>query len=176
MQNTTIIEPELIDKPFERPDETPSLAQVKMLAQLMDSAIEIPGLRIRVGLDALLGLVPGAGDLVSSFASLYIVQVAHRIGVSRLTLTRMTFNILCDWIVGSIPLAGDVFDIFWKANQKNVKLLIEHDASVAGARRSKTGDWLFLSLLIAISVTVLVGSVFISLFILSRLTRWIFAE
>jgi len=176
MQNPTIIEPELIDKRFERPDETHSLAHVKMLAQLMDSAIEIPGLRIRVGLDALLGLVPGAGDLASSFVSLYIVRVAHRSGVSRLTLARMMFNILCDWIVGSIPLAGDVFDIFWKANQKNVKLLLEHEAAVAGERRSKTGDWLFLSLLIAISVTVLVVSVFITLLILSRLTRWIFAE
>ena len=176
MQNTTMIEPELIDKRFERPDESPGLAKVKILAQLMDSAVEIPGLRIRVGLDALLGLLPGAGDMVSSLVSLYIVQVAHRSGVSRLTLARMTFNILCDWIVGSIPLAGDIFDIFWKANQRNVKLLLEHERASAGARRSKTADWLFLSLLIAILVTVLVGSVLITLFLLSWLTRGIFAE
>lgn len=174
LQNTTISEPELIDKRFERPDETQRLAQVRILAKLMDSAIEIPGLKIRIGLDALFGLLPGVGDIASSFVSLYIVQVANRSGVSRLTLARMTFNILCDWVIGSIPLAGDVFDIFWKANQRNVKLLLEDEQASPGPRRSKTGDWLFLSLLIALLVMVLVGSVFITLFLLSRLTRWIF--
>ena len=176
MQNTTVNEPELIDKRFKQSDETSSVANVKILAQLMDSAIEIPGLKTRVGLDALLGLVPGAGDIASSFVSLYILRVADRRGVSRLILARMTFNIVCDWIVGSIPLAGDVFDVFWKANQRNAKLLLEHEGASGGVPRSKKGDWLFLSLVIAILITVLVGSMFITLSLLSWLGHWFFGE
>ena len=176
MENRTIIERELIEQRFERPDATSSLAKVKILAQLMDSAIEIPGLKTRVGLDALLGLVPGAGDIASSFVSLYILQVANRRGVSRLMLARMTFNILCDWIVGSIPLAGDVFDVFWKANQRNAKLLLEHEGPSGGVPRSKKGDWLFLSSVIVILATVLVGSMLITLSLLSWLSHWIFTE
>ncbi len=176
MHSTPLIEPELIDKRFGMPDEAPGLAQVTFLAHLMDSAIEIPGLRIRIGLDAILGLLPGAGDLASSFVSLYILQVAHRRGVSRLTLIQMAFNVLVDWLVGSIPLAGDAFDIFWKSNQKNVHLLLQHEGTPASGRRSKTGDWLFFGMLITILVTVLAGSLSITYFIASQLTGWMMAD
>ena len=176
VQITPPIEPELIDKRSALSDEPPSLAQVRLLAQLMDSAFEIPGLRMRVGLDAILGLLPGVGDLASSFVSLYILQAANRRGVSRLILSRMAFNVLVDWLVGSIPLAGDVFDVFWKSNQKNVHLLLQHKGTPANGRRSKTGDWLFLGLLIATLMLVFAGSLAITLFIASRMTRWLLAD
>ena len=176
MQITPPIEPELIDKRSALSDEPPSLVQVRLLAQLMDSAFEIPGLRMRVGLDAILGLLPGVGDLASSFVSLYILQAANRRGVSRLILSRMAFNVLVDWLVGSIPLAGDAFDVFWKSNQKNVHLLLQHKGAPANGRRSKTGDWLFLGLLITILMLVFAGSLAITLFIASRMTRWLLAD
>ena len=170
------VKPDLIDKRSELTDKAPGLTHVKLLAQLMDSAVEIPGLKIRFGLDAVLGLVPGVGDFASSFISLYILRVANRSGFSRLTLVHMTFNILCDMVVGSIPLAGDVFDVFWKSNQRNVKLLLQHKGASAESHRSKTGDWLFLMMLIAILITIMAGSLFITLFVLSRFTRWIYAQ
>ena len=136
--------PELIDKRVDHLKGDRGLAQIKLLAKLMDNAVEIPGLKTRIGLDAVLGLIPGVGDIASSFVSFYVLQVANRRGASRITLLHMTFNILCDWIIGSVPLAGDVFDIFWKSNQRNVKLLLQDQGAVAGVHRSRTGDKLFL--------------------------------
>lgn len=176
MHITPQIEPELIDKPSARSDEPPSLAQVRLLAKLMDSAFEIPGLRMRIGLDAILGLLPGVGDLASSLVSLYILQTANRRGVSRPILARMALNVLIDWLVGSIPLAGDVFDVFWKSNQKNVNLLLQHDGTPENRRRSKTGDWLFLGLLIALLMLVFAGSLALTLFIVSRMTHWLWTD
>ena len=176
MQNRTAPMPELIDKRGDHLEGDRGLAQIKLLAKLMDNAVEIPGLKTRIGLDAVLGLIPGVGDIASSFVSFYILQVANRRGASRLTLLHMTFNILCDWIIGSVPLAGDVFDIFWKSNQRNVKLLLQDESATVGVHRGKTGDKLFLGGLIVTLLAVLAGSVFITLFLLSRLTRWFLAE
>jgi|JI6StandDraft_1071083.scaffolds.fasta_scaffold62373_2 hypothetical protein len=176
MQNRTTPTPELIDKGVDRPGDDRSLAQITLLAKLMDSAVEIPGLKTRIGFDAVLGLIPGVGDIASSVVSFYVLQVANRRGASRITLLHMTFNILCDWIIGSVPLAGDVFDIFWKSNQRNVKLLLQDEGAVAGVHRSRTGDKLFLGGLIVTLLAVLAGSLFVTLFLLSRLTRWFLAE
>ena len=139
----------------------------------MDSAFEIPGLRLRFGLDAILGLLPGIGDLATSFVSMYILQEAQRRGVSRVTLTRMSFNILIDWLVGSIPLLGDAFDVVWKSNTKNIELLLQHESTPAIRRRRKIGDWIFMAFLIAILMTVLAGSLTLTYFIILSLTRWL---
>ncbi len=173
MTPTRPLEPELIDNRSAVPDGTLDLDQLKLLARLMDSAFEIPGLRLRFGLDAILGLLPGIGDLASSFVSLYILQEAQRRGVSRVTLARMSFNTLVDLLVGSIPLLGDAFDVVWKSNQKNVALLIQHESSPEARRRRKIGDWFFLALLIAILMTVLAGSLTLTFFMVSSLARWL---
>jgi hypothetical protein len=173
VNSTQPLEPELIDKRDTAAHGTVDLEHLKLLARLMDSVFEIPGLKMRFGIDAILGLLPGVGDLVASFVSLYILQEAQRRGVSRVTLTRMSANILIDWLVGSIPLAGDVFDLVWKSNQKNVALLIQHESNPATRRRRKIGDWFFLALLISILLTVLAGSLALSLFIIVSLTRWL---
>ena len=173
MTPTRPLEPELIDKRSAVPAGTLDLEQLKLLARLMDSAFEIPGLRLRFGLDAILGLLPGIGDLASSFVSLYILQEAQRRGVSRVTLARMSFNTLVDLLVGSIPLLGDAFDVVWKSNQKNVALLIQHESSPEARRRRKIGDWFFLALLIAILLTVLAGSLTLTFFMVSSLARWL---
>jgi len=98
-------------------------ARLDFLAWLLDSSIPIPGTRLTIGLDALIGLFPFIGDLVGVLASSYILAEANRMGVGRVILARMAFNVAVEGVVGIIPVAGDVFDAAWKANQKNVRLL-----------------------------------------------------
>jgi len=167
-------DPELIDN---RRGESPvsvegkKLAKLQLLAKLMDSAFVIPGTNLRFGLDSLLGLFPGIGDLATSAVSVYILQEAHRRGVSRATLARMGFNVFVDWIIGSIPLAGDAFDVYWKSNQRNVQLLLQHSPSPTRSRRA-FGDWLFLLAIIGAAMALLVGSLTITFFVVSSLSHW----
>lgn len=96
------------------------------LTQLMDSALEVPVLRTRVGLDAVLGLVPVAGDLLSAAIGLYLVAQARELGASRWLQARMIGNLVADAMIGAVPLAGDVADIYFKAHRRNLKLLQKH--------------------------------------------------
>ena len=106
------------------------------LAWLLDNSIPLPGTRYRIGLDAIIGLVPGLGDLVGVLLSSYIVREAARLGAPPSVLTRMAFNVAVEGIAGLVPFAGDVFDAAWKANQRNFGLLEEHLANPRGAARS----------------------------------------
>jgi hypothetical protein len=102
------------------------LKRLRRLATLMDAAIVIPGTRIRLGLDAAIGLIPGAGDAVSAAVSSYIVVQAAKLGVPAPVLARMVFNVAVDFVLGTVPAAGDVFDVLWRANLMNVDLLERH--------------------------------------------------
>jgi len=93
------------------------------LAWLLDSSIPIPGTRITIGLEALIGLFPVVGDVAGVLLSSYILREAAALGVSRSILLRMGFNVALEGLVGMIPLAGDLFDAAYKANQRNVRLL-----------------------------------------------------
>ena len=97
--------------------------RLRVLARLMDAQFELPGTRFRFGLDALIGLVPGLGDAVTTAISAYIIAEARRLGVSRWVLARMIANVALDALVGAIPLAGDLFDAAFKANLRNLRLL-----------------------------------------------------
>lgn len=99
------------------------LERLRGLARLLDTAFGIPGTRIRVGLDAILGLIPGGGDIAGAALSGVIVLVALRSGVPPAVLWRMVGNIAVDTAIGAIPLLGDLFDVAWKSNTKNVQLL-----------------------------------------------------
>jgi|KBSSwiStaDraftv2_1062776.scaffolds.fasta_scaffold718546_3 hypothetical protein len=103
-------------------DVEDELARVARLANLLDAWFEIPGTSIRVGLDPLVGLIPGAGDALTFLASIYIVDRLSRLGVSRLTRARMVGNILIDLLVGAIPVLGDIFDVGFRANIRNLEL------------------------------------------------------
>ncbi len=134
--------------------------QLELLARWMDSVFEIPGTRIRLGLDPILGLFPGLGDLLTTVVSLYILGAARRYGVPRITLARMAANVAIDVVLGSLPLVGDVFDVFWKSNVKNVALLRRHVmAAPAEQRRARSGDWLFLAGLIVLLLVLLAGAI-----------------
>jgi len=143
---------------------------IELLARLMDSIFVIPGTQIRFGLDALIGLVPGLGDTLTSFVSIYILKVASRLGVPRVTLVRMAMNIGIDYVAGIVPFVGDAFDVYWKANLKNVELLKRHLQSTSAAdRRARSGDWLFVAGLAAALIALLVGCITIAYWIVTTL-------
>ena len=96
------------------------------LTRLMDSAVDVPMLRTKVGLDALLGIVPVAGDLLSAAIGLYLIAQARELGASRWLQGKMIGNLVVDAAVGSVPLAGDIFDVYFRAHRRNLKLLQQH--------------------------------------------------
>jgi len=99
------------------------VARLNALAKLLDSAVLVPGTNVRLGLDGVLGLVPGIGDFVTTLMSLYIVYEAHQLGVPKHLIIRMLGNVALDGLVGSVPLVGDAFDLLWRANRRNMALL-----------------------------------------------------
>lgn len=125
--------------------KTSTIRRLRRLSYILDSAIPIPGTRLRVGLDPLLGLLPGAGDFLGTALSAYIVIESARLGVPRAALVEMVSNILFETVLGTVPVVGDVVDAAWKANVKNIKVLEEH---LHVPEQRKQGDWLFLALLL----------------------------
>ena len=118
---------------------------LQQLAWLLDSSIPLPGTRLTVGLDALIGLFPVIGDLIGVALSSFILSQAARLGAPRSVLSRMAFNIAVEGVIGIIPLAGDVFDAAFKANQRNVQLL---DAWLDQPARTERSSRAFTALLI----------------------------
>ena len=111
---------------LDRSDAQASLQRLDNLARLLDSAVRIPGTDIRIGVDALIGIVPVAGDLVSKAISAYLILEARKLGVSRWTIARMAANTTLDAVVGAVPIVGDAFDIMYRANEKIIALLKRH--------------------------------------------------
>jgi len=114
------------------------------LEYVLDEAFHLPGTEIRFGLDGVIGLVPGLGDVVAACLSLFIPLAAWIRGVPYITLLRMLANVLIGLFVGTIPVLGDAFDIFWKANRRNYHLLTLH---IAEPRHHTRKDWAFLLIL-----------------------------
>ena len=110
--------------------------RVQLLARALDSAIRIPGTRITFGLDSIVGLIPGAGDLASALMSGYIVLASARMGVPASVVARMILNLGVDTLVGSVTLLGDLFDVGFRANLRNAALLDRHLAEPKAVRRS----------------------------------------
>jgi hypothetical protein len=110
-------------------------------ARLFDSAFRIPGTRITFGLDPILGLVPGIGDLASPVLAIFMVWHAAKLRVPKVVLARMVLNALIDALVGVIPVVGDLFDFGWKSTAWNLALLERHAMPGTPARR---GDWIFV--------------------------------
>jgi hypothetical protein len=126
-------------KPVERASErhpTPAsvsarrMDRLRRVAELYDAGLRIPGTNFRIGLDPLIGLVPGLGDLIGAGVAVWVLVEAAQLGASGFVLFRMVMNIAIDTLGGAIPVAGDVFDAFWKANLKNVRLLERHLSEV----------------------------------------------
>ena len=99
------------------------IARLDGLATLLDTAFVIPGTNIRFGIDAMMGLVPGIGDAITTAMSLYIVHEARQLGAPRHLIARMLANVALDGVVGAVPFLGDAFDVMWRANRRNMTLL-----------------------------------------------------
>jgi hypothetical protein len=117
------------------------LKALEHVSRLLDSAFVLPGTQFRIGLDPLLGLVPGLGDLTSPLFAIAMLWQSRDLGIPRVVQLRMIFNVAIDALVGLLPLAGDVFDFAWKANDRNFALLQRHAYE---HRRPSAGDWLFV--------------------------------
>jgi hypothetical protein len=108
----------------------------------LDEAFRVPGTRIRFGWDALAGLVPWAGDVLTALMGVAMLIAAHRMRVPGIIQVRMLFNLAIDLVIGLVPFAGDLADVFWKANTKNMLLLERHAASPLPAT---AGDWWYVA-------------------------------
>jgi hypothetical protein len=149
-------------------DDASLSPELELIARWTDTVFRIPGLNIRFGLDAILGLIPGLGDIVTSLASLYILGAANRYNVPRITLARMATNILLDTLVGAIPLVGDLFDVYWKSNRRNVDLLRRHMSAAPGAEKSlQRRDRWFVIAVIAALVILMIAAGAVAVWILS---------
>jgi hypothetical protein len=150
------------------PRPTPPWAQ--KLVRALDDGIRIPGTRIRFGLDPLLGLfLPVVGDTATGVASVALLVLAWRRRVPVVTMLRMVLNIVIDTLLGSVPVAGDVLDLFWRSNRKNLEL-IERYQGVAHPEPS-TGDYLVVSVAFVVAVAALLTPIVITLFYGAMLFR-----
>jgi hypothetical protein len=123
------------------PGQSQRIEGLRRISTLLDSAFVVPGTNYRVGLDPILGLVPGLGDLISPLFTIGILWQSHDLGLPRIVQLRMIFNVAIDTIVGAVPLIGDLFDFAWKANDMNLALLEQHAYE---ERRGSAGDWMFV--------------------------------
>ena len=154
----------VLTKQHERADVERSLDQ---LSRMMDGLFRIPGTGWRIGLDALVGLIPGVGDFATTAVSFYILAAGVRYRVPKATLLRMASNIAVDYLLGAVPVVGDLFDAAWKSNQMNVELL-RNRASVSAeeAAHGRASDWLFLGVIVLGLLALLAGSIAFSLWLL----------
>ncbi|HEX8719255.1 MAG TPA: DUF4112 domain-containing protein [Pyrinomonadaceae bacterium] len=154
-------------------EQRPARADVErsldQLSHWMDGLFRVPGTGWRIGLDALVGLIPGVGDFATTAVSFYILAAGVRYRVPKVTLLRMAANVGVDYLLGAVPVVGDLFDVAWKSNQMNVELL-RRRASVTPdeARSGRASDWLFLGVILLALVLMLIGSLVVSLWLLTR--------
>ena len=131
------------------PGQEQRLAVLRKVAGMLDSAMLVPGTSIRFGLDPILGLIPGIGDLVSPLFTIGLLWQARDLRLPKVVQLRMIFNVAIDMLLGLVPVAGDLFDVAWKANNMNLALLERHAYEEHSASR---GDWLFVLGMIAVLV------------------------
>ncbi len=148
------------------PMPSASLKRLRQISHLLDNAIAIPGSDFRIGLDPILGILPGGGDIVTGLMSVYIVFEAAKMGLPAATLGRMGFNILLDTLTGTIPIIGDFFDVTWKANSQNVALLEKH---LADPTPSRSADRLFAIVIVVGLLALILGAATLSVWVLTRL-------
>ena len=139
---------------------------LESLSKYLDNWVKIPVVGWRFGLDAIIGLIPNVGDSLTSLASFYILVAGVRYGVPKITLLRMAFNIGLDYLVGTIPFIGDAFDFFWKSNRQNMDLI---RTRATGRNVGTTGDYIFVFGIILLLIGLLIGSILVSLYVLSLL-------
>jgi hypothetical protein len=133
------------------PGQEQRLELLRRIARTLDSALPVPGTSFRFGLDPILGLIPGIGDLVSPLFALGILFQARDLRVPRVVQLRMIFNVAVDVLTGFVPLIGDLFDFAWKANNRNMALLERHAYE---EHNPSAGDWAFVAMCVALLIVI----------------------
>jgi len=143
-----------------------------ILSRVLDTWFRIPGTQIRFGLDGIIGFVPGVGDLLAGLASCILILAAYFRGVPLVTVARMVANVAIEVGVGAVPVLGDLFDIAWRANRRNYRLL---ERSLEAPRRDTWRDWVFMLLLGAALVAMAMLPFLLVLWLGGSLLRWMHA-
>lgn len=147
-------------------DSAAPLQRLRTISWIFDELIRIPGTNFRFGLDALLGLLPGGGDLAGGAVSAYAIMAAAHLGAPPAVIARMTLNVAIDALFGTIPLLGDLFDASWKANRKNVDLLERYVHAPQQARRS---SMIVVAVALLAIVFILVGMAALSVWVIRQI-------
>ncbi|MBY5358039.1 DUF4112 domain-containing protein [Rhizobium leguminosarum] len=108
------------------PAELARIRRAVGLARLMDTAVRLPVIGVRIGADSVLGLIPAVGDIAGSLIGLFIIDEARRLGIPTHKLTRMAVNLGIDAAGGTVPLLGDLFDVYFKSHRRNVGIILDH--------------------------------------------------
>ena len=148
---------------------TTKVNNLRRLSQLLDNAIPIPGTSYRIGIDPILGLLPGGGDTMAGALGAYIVVEAARMGLPRKVVGQMVGNLVFDSVIGTIPVLGDLFDVGWKANVRNIALLEKHLDITANKRKS---DRFFIFGLIILLTAMVIGFATLTVLII----RWLWSS
>ena len=155
-----------------KPTKVQIARELEVLARLMDNQFAIPVLEWRFGLNAIIDLIPGIGDIGTTLVALYILISAVRYRVPKITLLRMGVIIAIYFLVGMIPWLGDLFAIWWKPNIRNLNLLRSRaTVSAEDVRQARKSDWLFVGAIVGTLLALLIGSVALSVLILWSLMR-----
>jgi Domain of unknown function (DUF4112) len=151
--------------PVVRPTSVQIERELEVLSQLMDNQFKVPVLGWRFGLNAIIDLIPEFGDIATTIVALYVLVAAVRYRVPKITLLRMGVNIGIYFVGGLVPLAGDLFAVWWKPNIRNLNLLRRRaTVSAEEAKRGRASDWLFVALIIGTLLALLFGSIAFTLF------------
>jgi hypothetical protein len=148
------------DHPVLRPTAIQVGRELEVLSQLMDNQFQIPVIGWRFGLNAVIDLIPEFGDIATTIVALYILVSAVRYRVPKITLLRMGLNIAIYLVGGLVPFAGDLFDAWWKPNIRNINLLRRRaTVSAEEAKRGRSSDWIFVSVIVGGVLALLFGSI-----------------
>lgn len=145
---------------------TDQLARARALTRMLDDAVRVPGTNIRLGLDPLIGLIPGFGDVAGAAFSIYLMVVASRLGAPTSVIIRMLANVGIDTVVGSVPVLGDLFDVGWKSNTRNLALIERHVAQPQAVRAASRA---VIASIIAAILLVAAGGVALAVFVVRAL-------
>ncbi|MGQ0812299.1 MAG: DUF4112 domain-containing protein [Nitrospiraceae bacterium] len=160
----------LNDPPSEERARLQALAD--LLAKILDRAIPIPGTSMTIGLDPLLGLIPGIGDGIAGLMGSMILILATRLGAPKILLARMSLNLLVNGVIGAIPGLGDLFSVWFRSNARNAKLLQRVTSAKAPAATS--ADWAFVIGILAATVVILIGGILAVLWLVK--TLWVLVQ
>lgn len=149
------------------PDRETLRAAADLLARVLDTVIPIPGTTLRVGLDPLLGLLPGIGDTLASLIGSAILILATRLRVPKIVLVRMSLNVLLNGAIGAIPVVGDLFSVWFQSNARNAVLL--RRASTSSRRPSTLWDWTFVIGILTTTLALIAGATLALFWLVARL-------